>query len=68
MKKHLETNEYGNMTYQNLWDGTKSVQFASKQIRNNGVLSQKREIVNKQFNFTPEITRKRTKQIQTQKE
>ena len=56
-KTYLETNENGNTTYQNFWDAIKSCskrEFYSDKYQN----EEKRNITNKQPNFTPQGTGK----------
>ena len=61
IKKFLETNDYENMRTQNLWDAAKAVprgKFIAKQSTSRN--KQTKKTSNRQPNFTPKTTRKRT--------
>ena len=55
-------NENENTTPQNLWDVAKAVLRWNSYV---GLLQETRTISNKQLNFTPKVTRKRTHNTQT---
>ena len=58
IKKFLETNDNENMTTQNLWDAAKAV---LREVYSNTILPQEtRKTSNRQPNFTPKTTGKRT--------
>ena len=64
IKKFLETNDSENMTTQNLWDAAKAVK---REIYSNTILPQEtRKTSNKQPNFTPKTTGKRSIHTHTQ--
>ena len=58
-----ETNENENTTTQNLWDSVTSNSSLKRKVHSNTSLPQEtRETSNKQPNFTPEATGKRTEE------
>ena len=59
IKKFLETNDNGNMTTQNLWDAAKAV-LRGKFNSNRVLPRETRKTLNRQRNFTPKTTGKRT--------
>ena len=63
IKKFLETNDNENMTIQNLWDAAKAV-LRGKFIAIQTLPQETRKTSNKQPNFTPKTTGKRTKHPQ----
>ena len=64
IKKFLETNDNENMTTQNLWDAAKAVK---REIYSITILPQEtRKTSNRQPNFIPKTTGKRTKNNQNQ--
>ena len=58
-QKISEANENENTSYRNLWDTAKAV-LRGKFIVINAHTKKKRNILNKQLNFIPQGTRKRT--------
>ena len=59
MKKFLETNDNENTTIQNLWDAAKAI-LREKFIAVQSYLKKTRKTSNRQPNFTPKTTGKRT--------
>ena len=62
IKKFLETNDNENMTTQNLWDAAKAAKTYKREVYSNTILPlETGKTSNRQPNFTPKTTGKRTK-------